>query len=84
MENAAGEAGCTPAQDKNSTAMSHSCIPSFKVMIVHLNVEPSKEDHILAVPRYEEGFVWDTDGLTVSVHVREQSYPDARANVKTR
>lgn len=64
MENTAGEAGCTPAQEKNSTAMSHSCIPSFKVMVVHPNVEPSKDDHILAVPRYEEGFVWDTGGLT--------------------
>ena len=84
VENAAGEAGCTPAQEKNSAAMSHSCIPSFKVMIVHLNMEPSKEDHILAVPRYEGGFFWDTDGLTVSVHVREQSSPDARANLKTR
>ena len=44
----------------------------------------SKEDHILAVPRYEGGFFWDTDGLTVRVHVREQSYLDARANLKTR
>lgn len=34
------------------------------MMVVHPNVEPSKDDHILAVPRYEEGFVWDTGGLT--------------------